>query len=254
MQALLNLAKVRRKLGAHLGPLFLLTFSLSFISPVSAQNQAVANAELLMQFEQMQHELRELRNLVEIQAHQLEKLQEDERNRYIDLDERAQDHSKRITQLENAPRPTSLNSKTAATPAVTPTAPTKNTTISNADQQAYNLAYANIPEQRFDEAISAFQTFIKQHPESRLIGNAYYWLGEVYMAQNRTAEAEKMFQVVVRNHPESFKLADSKYKLGLIQMRYGKEDQAKKIMQEIIQQHPREPAADLARNFLKLKT
>ena len=99
--------------------------------------------------------------------------------------------------------------------------------------------------------ICSFQDFIRQYPNSRLVGNAYYWLGEIYMVQNRTADAEKMFNVVIGNYPDSFKIADSKYKLGIIYSRYGNEKKAQETMEAIVADYPREPAADHARSYLK---
>ena len=246
----------KKKVGANLAPRFLFGLSCYLIALVPVQadtrNPAIVNVEILLQLEQMQQEIRELRNLTETQAHKLEQIQEEQRKRYLDLDQRAQEHSQRLTQLEEAPirtAPTPTASRPSSTTAAVSAKTAATTGISA--QQAYNKAYANIPEQRFSQAISEFQEFIKHYPDSQLIGNAYYWLGEIYMAQNRTAEAEKMFNVVVSNYPESFKIADSKYKLGQVQMRYGNEAKAKEIMQEIIASHPREPAADLARSFLR---
>lgn len=269
MKAIQYFAKVRESEGANLAPRFLFTLAfvvpllLLAVTPVQAnpRSVAVANAEIMMQLEQMQLEIKALRNMVEKQEHNLSKMQTEQRNRYLDLDQRAQDYAKRILSLEERPislPPSRATAPLAVTaPPVTTAAPSaskatvKTTSEATSDRDAYNKAYAHVPEQRFEDAINSFQTFIRQYPDSRLIGNAYYWLGEIYMAQNRTADAEKMFNVVINNHPDSFKIADSKYKLGLIYSRYGNNDKAQEMMEAIIAKHPREPAADHARGYLK---
>ncbi len=192
-------------------------------------------------------EVQSLRNQVEQQAHALSQMRENQRRRYIDLDERLQDHSQRLTELEALPTETVQEDiQTASTQEEEGNAEGQQLTA----QQAYAQAYQLVPERRFDEAILAFQNFIKDYPDSRLVGNGYYWLGEIHMAQNRTQEAEQMFEAVVRRFPASFKLADSKYKLGLINARYGKEEEARRMMQSIVEEHPNEPAAELARSWL----
>ena len=266
MKANQFIAKVRENEGANLAPRFLFTFAffmffslVLFSLPSQAESRAaaVANAELLMQIEQMQQEIKALRNMVEQQENTLSKMQIEQRNRYLDLDQRAQEYAKRILILEETPiaAPPSRQepSVTAQVPSLSSktTASSKITSKALNDSEAYNKAYAHVPEQRFDEAITSFQDFIREYPDSRLVGNAYYWLGEIYMAQNRTADAEKMFNAVVSNHPNSFKIADSKYKLGLIYARYGNTAKAKETMENVIAEHSREPAADLARNYLK---
>lgn len=263
MKAIQYFAKVRESEGANLAPRFLFTLAflmhllLLAVTPVqaNARSAAVANAEIMMQLEQLQLEIKALRNMVEKQEHNLSKMQTEQRNRYLDLDQRAQDYAKRILSLEE--RPISLPPTHSAAPAATAALSNSQKTVAKQsstvtkDRDAYNQAYAYVPEQRFEDAISSFQGFIRQYPDSRLIGNAYYWLGEIYMAQNRTADAEKMFNVVVSNHPDSFKIADSKYKLGLIYSRYGNDKKAQEMMDAIIAEHPREPAADHARNYLQ---
>lgn len=257
--------KVEQHVGAHRAPhfVFALLTGLFFVfagfsSHLLADNRnpAVINAEIIMQIEQLQHELQTLRNKVEQQENSLARMQEDQRNRYLDLDQRAQEHSRRLNALEDA-RPAALPTRPAApaspasaspTPAPQAAAPAAGSSLN--DRDAYNKAYELVPERRFDEAVTAFQSFIRQYPESRLVGNAYYWIGEIYMAQNRTQDAEKMFDAVVRRYPESFKVADSKYKLGLIYARYGDEAKARETMAGIVRDHPREPAADLARSYL----
>lgn len=253
-------------MGAHRAPRFVFTLlaglalaSAGSFSQLLADNRnpAVINAEIIMQMEQLQQELQTLRNKVEQQENTLSRMQEDQRNRYLDLDQRAQEHSRRLNALEEAgsSAPAVRPAHGAATPS---SEPRKQSTSSSAaapastptDREVYNKAYELVPERRFEEAVSAFQNFIRQYPESRLVGNAYYWIGEIYMAQNRTQDAEKMFDAVVRRHSDSFKIADSKYKLGLIYARYGDENKAREMMDGIVREHPREPAADLARSYL----
>ena len=261
MKANQYIAKVRENEGANSAPRFLFTFafllSLTLVffsapSQAEARTKAIANAELLMQLEQMQQEIKALRNMVEQQEHTLSKMQAEQRNRYLDLDQRAQEYAKRILALEETPIRKPPNQPAASIKTDPLLAESKSSTSADiSDRQAYNEAYAHVPEQRFDEAVASFQAFIREYPNSRLVGNAYYWLGEIYMAQNRTADAEKMFNAVVSNHPNSFKIADSKYKLGLIYARYGNNNKAKETMESVISEHPREPAAELARNYLK---
>lgn len=260
MKAIKISKAVRVKAGAIYGPRFVLAcaFLLFPLSLAQAENRnsAVVQAELFMQLEQLQAEVQTLRNKVEQQERALSRMQDEQRRRYIDLDERLQDHSKRLGDLEErepvgaSERPVDSSAVDRQLSEPLPSGSQTSGSGQLTDREAYAKAYQLVPERKFDEAIQAFQNFIRQYPESRLVGNGYYWIGEIHMAQNRTREAEKMFDAVVRRYPDSFKIADSKYKLGLIYSRYGNEDQAKEIMQSIVAEHPREPAAELARTWL----
>jgi tol-pal system protein YbgF len=248
---------VRIKTGAIYGPRFVLACAFLLIPTLGFaqgdnRNSAVVQAELFMQLEQLQAEVQSLRNKVEKQEQTLSRMQDEQRRRYIDLDERLQDHNKRVSKLEEAkiaPVEAPVATSVTESPASSGSSDSGNKAQPSA-REAYSKAYQLVPERQFDEAIQAFQDFIRKYPDSQLVGNGYYWIGEIHMAQNRTREAEKMFEAVVRRYPGSFKVADSKYKLGLISSRYGNEDQAKEIMQSIIAEYPREPAAELARTWL----
>lgn len=228
-----------------------LAFSL-VSQPAKAANKsaAVRNAEIYMQLEQLQQEVQQLRNLVEIQANQLKQNEASQRNRYLDLDQRAQEQTQRLNKLEEQQFNLSLQPQVVQQPAST-----SNTGASNANpvnaKSSYDQAYGLVVERDFNQAIIAFKNFINDYPTSNLIGNAYYWLGEIYLAQNNRQEAKKMFLAVTNNYPRSYKLADSKYKLALIESRFGNKDLAKQLMQQLIDQHPTEPAADLAKAYLK---
>lgn len=254
MKAIQISKAVRAVTGAIIGPGFVLACILTMLPFASAQaqnrNPAVINAELFMQLEQLQAEVQTLRNKVEQQERTLSQLQDDQRRRYIDLDERLQDHAKRIGQIEEKDDESAPIIDSALSEPLPRSESSNAKTHRLGDREAYAKAYQLVPERQFDEAIKAFQQFIREYPESRLVGNGYYWIGEIHMAQNRTREAEKMFEAVVRRHPNSFKIADSKYKLGLINARYGNEEQARQTMQSIIDDYPREPAAELARRWL----
>lgn len=222
------------------------------VSAVEAKNPAVRNAETYMRLEQLEQEIQSLRNLVEIQANQLRQDAASQRSRYLDLDQRLQEQTTKLNKLEenqilaNAAAGVTLPTSSSSTP--TAQAPVQPQAV-NA-KQAYDAAYSQVTQRNFNGAIASFKRFINDYPQSNLVGNAYYWLGEIYLAQNTTQEAKQMFLAVTNNYPRSFKIADSKYKLALIEARYGNAAQAKRLMQQLIQEHPREAAADLAKAYL----
>ncbi|OOV85848.1 tol-pal system protein YbgF, partial [Oceanospirillum linum] len=92
---------------------------------------------------------------------------------------------------------------------------------------------------------------IKNYPDSALLPNAYYWLGELYMVKNLTQEAERVFNSVVEQYPKSRKTPDARYKLGLVYARYGQQDKARKQMESVKSFHPDSTAAKLADQFLE---
>ena len=60
-----------------------------------------------------------------------------------------------------------------------------------------------------------FTRILNQNPNDRLAGNAQYWLGEVYYAQNDYAKAAVAFAKGYQNYHDGAKGADSLFKLGM---------------------------------------
>ena len=206
----------------------------------TSSSQSAANAQLLMQIQQLQQEMQMLRNVVERQEKTISQLQKDGRDRYLDADRRLTDISKQLADIRENKATQSAPSNTAtALPVVSGTA-----------KEAYQNAYSLVKQQKFDEAITAYQGFIKNYPDSTLLPNAYYWLGELYMVKNLTQEAERVFLTVVETYPKSRKVPDASYKLGLVYARYGQMDKAKAQMNEVKAQFPKSTASKLADQFL----
>lgn len=210
-------------------------------STSSVTRQHSANAELLMQLQQLQQEMQQLRNLVEQQGAVISQLQKDGRDRYIDSDRRLSDLSREVAELKKNGVAVAGSSSTAETalPVVSGTA-----------KEAYQQAYSLVKNQKFDQAITAYQAFIKNYPDSSLLPNAYYWLGELYMVKNLTQEAERVFLTVVEAYPKSRKVPDASYKLGLVYARYGQQKKAIDQMNEVKKQYPKSTASKLADQFL----
>ncbi|SPW26449.1 tol-pal system protein YbgF [Edwardsiella tarda] len=101
-----------------------------------------------------------------------------------------------------------------------------------------------------DQAISAFQTFIKQYPDSTYQPNANYWLGQLYYSKGKKDDAAYYYAVVVKNYPKSPKAPESMYKVGVIMQEKGQSDKAHAVFQQVLKQYPNSEAAKLAQKRL----
>lgn len=211
-------------------------------------------AELLFQLQQLRQEVQMLRGQVESQTQLINRLQKDGRDRYIDVDRRISDLNTDIANLKKgsvAP-PVATSTSTSPASASVPTSPAAPVpSVSGSAKDAYQDAYALIKAKKYDQAIASYQAFIKNYPDSSLLPNAFYWLGELHMVTNNTQEAEKVFTVVVERYPQSRKTADATYKLGQVYSRNGNQDKAKQQMQLVKQKYPNSTAAKLADRFLE---
>ena len=214
-----------------------------------------AEGQLLQQLYQMQQEVSMLRGLLEEQEHRLKKLEQDQLDRYQDIDRRLS------TLSAGSSAPSGVNGSTPPTglqpiePAVS-AAPVQG----NSDQAAapdpereklmYEAAFEQVRLRDFEKAEMAFSAFLRRFPQSEYAGNAQYWLGEVHLAQSDLDSAGQAFARVLSEYPGHRKEADALYKLADVERRLGNIDRATQLYQEVVSKHPNASAAQLARRDL----
>ena len=208
-------------------------------------NNSQATAELFYMIQQLQGEVRRLQGEVEEQRHLINRLQQQGRDCYIDLDQRILDLSEKIAS-QPAPEASSPGSTASAPEARDYRQP------SAEERKAYEQIQDLIRNQKkYDEAISRIYEFIDEYPEGDLTVNAYYWLGEVYLVKPQLEQAKQAFTIVATRFADHRKAPDAVYKLGVTHDRLGEKEQARRSMQTVIEDYPSSSAADLARKFLE---
>lgn len=200
------------------------------------------------QMQQLQQQIAQLQGLVEQQGFLIEKLQNDLRVRYTDLDQRL------AAMQQSAPAP----SQGFGTPAAMGTdpaaaAPTAPSATIEEEKRAYLAAYDTFRAGGPDKAIPPMLAFVKRYPHSSFTPGAYYWLGEFYLNASTPdhAAAQKQFETVVTEYPSNAKAPAALYKLAAILDLRGKPQDAKQKMLELKQKYPQSPEAALADNYLQ---
>ncbi|HHF7345575.1 TPA: tol-pal system protein YbgF [Legionella feeleii] len=235
------------------------------------------NAGLLDKVQGLQQEIQELRGQLEVQAHDLKLLQQQQLAFYKDLDARLRNNGSvkpgQSAQAEQPNQPTelSLGSQVATPPnnvsetpikatqqekpgskiAVTPSATPARTNPAD-EQISYLAAYDLVKNKRFDEALTAMQAFATQYPQGGYTANAHYWLGELYMVKNNYPKAIEHFEIVLQQFPSSSKAAASTLKIGYALAASGKTDDARVRLQQVLKNYPDTPTAQLAMKKLEL--
>ncbi len=144
----------------------------------------------------------------------------------------------------------------AATPApdagASTNAPAASTPVQGGDANSdYNAAIALVQDKsRQDEAMAAFQSFVKKYPDSTYQPNANYWLGQLNYNKGKKDDAAFYFASVVKNYPKSPKAPDAMYKVGLIMQDKGDTAKAKAVYQQVIKQFPNTDGAKQAQKRL----
>ncbi|ELH9386847.1 cell division protein CpoB [Salmonella enterica] len=141
---------------------------------------------------------------------------------------------------------------TAATPAPDAGTATSGAPVQSGDVNTdYNAAIALVQDKsRQDDAIVAFQNFIKKYPDSTYQPNANYWLGQLNYNKGKKDDAAYYFASVVKNYPKSPKAADAMYKVGVIMQDKGDTAKAKAVYQQVINKYPGTDGAKQAQKRL----
>ena len=122
--------------------------------------------------------------------------------------------------------------------------------VGGSEREAYTAAFELMKARRFDESAQAFDALINNYPNGQYTPNAFYWLGELYLAQTQSEQARQSFAQVLNLYPDHPKVPDSLYKLGVVYHRLGENDEAVSYFQRVIREYPNSSAAGLATRYM----
>ena len=183
---------------------------------------------LYKKIELLEGEIRELRNLLEENSTLLDRSLELQQQRYLDLDGRILELSK----LSSKPL---LNKNVEAEG------------LLSEERELFKSALILFEESRFAEALEVFSDIIISFPEGSFTPEAYFWSGELFLAQEMYEDAKLSFQSVVDQFPEHTRTPDSLFKLGEIFRFEDDLGTSREFYDKVIDSYPQSGAARLAK-------
>jgi len=201
--------------------------------------------ELYSQIQQMQEELQVLRGLLEQQAHELEQMKRQQRERYLDLDQR-------IGQLKKTAVQEPVSITKDASVSEEPVVLSGEGQVAK-DIEQYDAAYQLLKERKFADAIFAFQALLADSPGGKKAPYCEYWLGELHLASTPPDldSAKTHFVRLLTQYPSHGKVPDGMYKLGTVFNKAGDKAKARVTLKRVIKDFPGSQAAKLAKSYLK---
>ncbi len=212
-----------------------------------------AHSQLLTQFQQQlsdsQRDIDSLRGQIQENQYQLSQIVDRQKQIYQQMDSLSSQNS--AANANAAASGTAGGASAGAATDSSTTAPAKTPASTGDENSDYNAAVSlALEKKQYDQAISAFQAFIKQYPKSTYQPNANYWLGQLYYNKGKKDDAAYFYAVVVKNFPKSPKSSDAMYKVGVIMQEKGQVDKAKAVYSQVIKQYPNTDAAKQAQKRL----
>ena len=177
----------------------------------------------------LEQEIATLRNLIEENIFLIERYQELQQQRYLDLDKRL--HSILSGELEEL-NEGSLN---------------LNDLNSTEEIDLYKEALELFEVSRYAEALEVFRDLIISFPEGTYSADAYFWSGELYLVQEQLEDAREHYLVVAEKFKDHDRVADCLYKLGVIEKLLLNDEAANSYFSRLISEYPDTGAAELAK-------
>ena len=207
-----------------------------------------AQIDLVNQIQLLRDENAKLRGLVETLNHEIESSKKRQQDFYIDLDDRLrriEPSTLSASSTNTAPGEISPPEEGGANGGGTP--PSDPADESREYESALNLLKAN----KLREAANAFDAFAKNHPDSSLVPNAYYWQGNALSSSRDCKKAIEIYRVVANKWPQDPKAPDALVSMALCQQELGDSRGARTSLETVVSTYPDSSAASTARQRLK---
>ncbi|MBE7563160.1 tol-pal system protein YbgF [Acidithiobacillus sp. HP-6] len=202
-----------------------------------------ALASLLQRTQRLEQEVRNLRGEVDTKTHDLQTEQQATASKVQAL----------AAQLAVATPATGITASTSSvltsTPAAAVASAASNTSapsIQGLGQADYQHAFNFLRDGKYGDAVTGLQGFIQKYPQSSLVPDAYYWLGQAQYVLGQNDAALKSLYVVPTRFSQSSKAPEAMLRMAEIYQAIGKKNQATVVLNKILKQYPSTPSAQKA--------
>lgn len=117
--------------------------------------------------------------------------------------------------------------------------------------EVFNMAYSDYRNGNFELAIDGFKMYKEQFPESPLVDDSIFWIGECYFSQKKYEEAIEQFNELILNHPRGDKIPAAYLKKGLSLIELGKKEEALSVFKLLVSKFPLEEETKIAQQKIK---
>ena len=202
--------------------------------PLGVFSEKEESLDLIYQkISDLEQEIATLRNLIEENTYLIERYQELQQQRYLDLDKRlhnllSEEKEDLATEYLNGQQHTSTE-----------------------EIDLYKGALELFEASRYAEALESFRELIISYPEGAYSADAYFWSGELYLVQQLFEDAREHYLVVVEKFIDHPRVADSLFKLGVLERALMNDQIANSYFSRVISEYPDTGAAELAKKSIE---
>ncbi len=118
-------------------------------------------------------------------------------------------------------------------------------------RKAYAAAEELSKAAKHKEAFTAFDAFLKEFPNSKLVPDALYGMGYSQFALKNYKSSIATQQKLIDGHSDSAKVPEAMYNMANSQIQLGQVTNAKKTLRDLLAKHPNAEVAPSAQKRLK---
>lgn len=175
----------------------------------NAQGQLFS--QLQQQLSDNQRDIDSLRGQIQESQYQLNQVVERQKQILLQLDSQGSANTGAAAADSAAAASTASDASSTTAAPVASTAPASSGDANTDYNRAVDLV---LVKKQNDQAITAFQSFVKQYPDSTYQPNANYWLGQLFYNKGKKDDSAYYFAVVVKNYPNPRKRPTRCTRLG----------------------------------------
>lgn len=173
-------------------------------------------------------EIAKLRGAIETLHHELDVTRKQQKDLYVDVDSRIKKQEDVQKEIEN-----------------------KKQLEKEAEEKSYNEALGRFKDQKFKEASWGFTGFLQKYPESNLASSAQFWLGNSFYALGECKKSIDAQKTMVEKYPTDSRVPDALLVLSSCQIEEKQVKEGKLTLEKIIKNYPTNDAAEEAKKRLR---
>ena len=227
---------------------FLLTIFFTILSGnFLAQTDEESLEILLDKLNKLEEEIANLSNNIDQNTYELQRIEDANQLRYMDLD-------KRIHQLETLILLSNEDDNQEQIASGDLDENPLSGLVANDESEEEFLLWSNslklIENSRYSEAAENLRLLILSFPQGEYTNEAYFYLGDIYFQQQMYQDSIETFNSLLNNFPENKRTPESFFKLGLNFLQLEDKTSAISNFNNVIQNYPESSAAILSEEEL----
>ncbi len=123
--------------------------------------------------------------------------------------------------------------------------------ISTRAGDLYKDAYETLQKGAVEGARRKFEAFLKQYPNTDLSDNAQFWIGETYYLKKDFEKAILEYEKAITKYPEGDKIPAALFKQAFAFLELGDKTNGRNLLRRVIERYPNSEQAQMAKKRLE---